>query len=66
MAARRGVYQRMTDKQLQKLRSKKYLELTRLDKRNSFFSTADKKRLIEQIFAIDIELDYRLHRMPLL
>jgi len=66
MATQRGVYQRMTDKQLHVLLSKKHLELYRLNKRNSFFITADKKRLVEQIVAIDVELDYRLHRMPLL
>jgi len=42
------------------------LQLNRIDKTNSYWGANDMRRLRDQIKAIDVELAYRLHRMPLI
>ena len=61
----RGVYQRMSDKELKRSRSIKVNMLNRLVNTNGYFGARDASRLADQIKAIDAERAYRLLRKPL-
>jgi signal-transduction protein with cAMP-binding, CBS, and nucleotidyltransferase domain len=60
MAIQRGVYRKMTDKQLKTLRSKKVLEIEKIKHLDGLFAMRDKKRLADQISAIDSERASRI------
>jgi len=60
MAIPRGVYRNMTDKQLKTLRSKKVLEMEKIKHLTGLFAMRDKKRLADQISAIDNERASRI------
>jgi len=66
MAVPRGVYQRMSDKELRKLRSTKVLILNRIETKEGFFGKRDVQRLKDQIIAIDAERACRLLTVKLL
>jgi len=60
MGIPRGVYRNMDDKQLKTLRSKKVLEIEKIKHLTGLFAMRDKKRLADQISAIDSERASRL------
>lgn len=66
MAIPRGVYQRMSDEELKRSRSRKVNMIKRIENRTGFFATADIQRLKDQIQAIDAERASRLLQIKLL
>jgi len=59
MATPRAVYQRMTDKELRVLRSKKLARLDKIINLNGYFAKRDKQALYDQIIAIEAEIESR-------
>jgi len=66
MAVPRGVYQRMSDQELKKLRSTKVLILNRIETREGYFGRQDVQRIKDQIQAIDAERACRLLQIKLI
>jgi len=60
------IYQRMSDLELRKLRSKKVLEIEKLRKFYTYFGKRDIQRLAFQIDRIDAELACRADQLKLL
>jgi len=60
------IYQRMSDFELRKLRSKKVLEIEKLRKFYTYFGKRDIQRLAFQIDRIDAELACRAAQLSLL
>ena len=65
MAIPRSLYRRMTDKELKTLRSKKVLEMEKIKHLTGLFAMRDKKRIADQISAIDAERASRLLQIKL-
>jgi len=59
------IYQRMTDFELRKLRSKKVLEIEKLRKFYTYFGKRDIQRLAFQIDRIDAELACRADQLSM-
>jgi len=59
------IYQRMTDFELRKLRSKKVLEIEKLRKFYTYFGKRDIQRLAFQIDRIDAELTCRTDQLSM-
>jgi len=60
-----AVYFRMSIKQLNQLRSRKYLELNKIVNLTGHFAGQDKRRLAEQIRVIDVVLAQKTSQMSL-